>query len=196
MDIIFASNNSGKIREVRTIFKDIADFNLYSLGDIGVTIEVVEDKETFKENAMKKALEVYAVVKKPVIAEDSGLCVDALDGRPGVYSHRYYANLEDGNQKLLDELKVVPFEKRNAYYIAVLCYFDGKNLLFSTGTCSGKIGFREEGNNGFAYDKIFFLEDYRKTMAQLSDDEKNRISHRRKALDEMKNILLGEHRRD
>lgn len=190
MNIVFASNNQNKVREVKKILESNNSINISSLSDINVNIDVIEDRETFQENAIKKAKETYDLIKLPVIAEDSGLCVDALDGRPGVYSHRYYGNGLNGNLKLLNELDGVPILNRTAYYVAVMCYYDGETMICVEGKLHGKIGHEEKGTNGFAYDSIFVLDEYNKTVAELTDEEKSKISHRGIALEKMKKLLI------
>lgn len=190
MDIIFASNNLGKVNEVKFLTEQIKNISVKSLKDLGIDLDVIEDQPTFLGNAVKKALDTYAVVKKPVISEDSGLCVKALDGRPGVYSHRYAG--EDpiaGCHKLLEEMKDVPKELRDAYFICVMCYYDGENLHITQGICNGEITTELKGTNGFGFDPVFYYEEYDQTFSEMDEIIKNTVSHRRKALRNMVNYL-------
>lgn len=184
--IVIASNNAGKLREIRDILQPLG-FTVVSQREAGVSIEVEESGETFAENAALKARAVYEALHCPVIADDSGLLVDALDGAPGVHSHRFAgegATDDDRNAKLLELLDGVPAEKRTARFECVLCYVDaaGETHFFS-GTCEGRIGTAPAGENGFGYDPLFCVGD--RTMAQMTEEEKNQISHRANALAEL-----------
>lgn len=184
--IVIASNNAGKLREIRDILQPLG-FTVVSQREAGVSIEVEENGETFAENAALKARAVYEALHCPVIADDSGLLVDALDGAPGVHSHRFAgegATDADRNAKLLELLDGVPAEKRTARFECVLCYVDaaGETHFFS-GTCEGRIGTAPAGKNGFGYDPLFCVGD--RTMAQMTEEEKNQISHRANALAEL-----------
>lgn len=186
MKIVFASSNKGKIKEVKELLKE-SDVEILSLEDIGFTGDIVEDGTTFEENAGIKAKTVCKFSGLPAVADDSGLVIDALDGRPGVYSARYggYDTSYDIKlQMLLDELKDVPKEKRTARYeAAVYCAFpDGKSII-THGTCEGWMGYEPKGENGFGYDPLFMIDDTQ-TMAQISDQAKNAMSHRGKAVRE------------
>lgn len=184
--IVIASNNVGKLREIRDILQPLG-FTVVSQREAGISIEVEENGETFAENAALKARAVYEALHCPVIADDSGLLVDALDGAPGVHSHRFAgegATDDDRNAKLLELLDGVPAEKRTARFECVLCYVDaaGETHFFS-GTCEGRIGTAPAGENGFGYDPLFCVGD--RTMAQMTEEEKNQISHRANALAEL-----------
>lgn len=184
--IVIASNNAGKLREIRDILQPLG-FTVVSQREAGISIEVEENGETFAENAALKARAVYEALHCPVIADDSGLLVDALDGAPGVHSHRFAgegATDADRNAKLLELLDGVPAEKRTARFECVLCYVDaaGETHFFS-GTCEGRIGTAPAGKNGFGYDPLFCVGD--RTMAQMTEEEKNQISHRANALAEL-----------
>ena len=188
--IVIASNNAGKLREIRDILQPLG-FTVVSQQEAGISIEVEENGETFAENAALKARAVYEALHCPVIADDSGLLVDALDGAPGVHSHRFAgegATDADRNAKLLELLDGVPAEKRTARFECVLCYVDaaGETHFFS-GTCEGRIGTTPAGENGFGYDPLFCVGD--RTMAQMTEEEKNQVSHRGKALQLMKEEL-------
>lgn len=184
--IVIASNNAGKLREIRDILQPLG-FTVVSQREAGISIEVEENGETFAENAALKARAVYEALHCPVIADDSGLLVDALDGAPGVHSHRFAgegATDADRNAKLLELLDGVPAEKRTARFECVLCYVDaaGETRFFS-GTCEGRIGTAPAGENGFGYDPLFCVGD--RTMAQMTEEEKNQVSHRANALAEL-----------
>ena len=184
--IVIASNNAGKLREIRDILQPLG-FTVVSQREAGISIEVEENGETFAENAALKARAVYEALHCPVIADDRGLLVDALDGAPGVHSHRFAgegATDADRNAKLLELLDGVPAEKRTARFECVLCYVDaaGETHFFS-GTCEGRIGTAPAGENGFGYDPLFCVGD--RTMAQMTEEEKNQVSHRANALAEL-----------
>ncbi len=190
--IILASNNKGKIREVSEILTPLG-FEVISLKDAGIDIDIEENGTTFKENAAIKARAIFEITKTAVIADDSGLAVDYLNGAPGVYSHRYggeNATDEEKNRKLLGELLGVADEKRTAAFICSICYIDkdGKEH-FVDGRCNGKIGYEPKGENGFGYDPIFMYGD--KSFAEISADEKNKISHRALALKSFCELLKG-----
>lgn len=185
--IVIASNNAGKLREIREILKPFG-LDAISQREAGFLEEVEETGTTFSENAALKANAVYQALHCAVIADDSGLLVDALNGAPGVYSHRFAgegATDADRCAKLLELLADTPSEKRTARFQCVLCYLDeqGKETLFC-GVCEGKIGTAPKGENGFGYDPIFCVDG--KTMAEMTNAEKNQISHRGKALEQLK----------
>ena len=185
--IVIASNNAGKLREIRDILQPLG-FTVVSQREAGISIEVEENGETFAENAALKARAVYEALHCPVIADDSGLLVDALDGAPGVHSHRFAgegATDADRNAKLLELLDGVPAEKRTARFVCSLCYLDanGTEKVFS-GVCEGVIGTAPRGENGFGYDPLFYVDG--KSMAEMTEAEKNRISHRGRALEQLK----------
>ncbi|MDR2532668.1 MAG: RdgB/HAM1 family non-canonical purine NTP pyrophosphatase [Oscillospiraceae bacterium] len=174
-EIIAATNNKGKLTELKKILES-HDFAVRSLADMGITVVPDETGSTFEENAGIKAREIFAIAKKSVIADDSGLEADYLGGEPGVYSANY--NIE----WLLEKLVGVPYEKRTARFVCCLCFIneDGEESFFN-GTCEGKIGFENKGENGFGFDPIFEVSEG-VTLAMLTDDEKNAISHRGNAL--------------
>lgn len=183
MRVVLASNNKNKLREMAQILKPFG-MEVISQRDAGADFEVEESGTTFRENAETKASAVYEKLHMPVIADDSGLVVDALGGAPGVYSHRFAgenASDKDRSLKVLNELKNVPDSERSARFICEICYIDenGEKHFFS-GSCEGFIGKEERGENGFGYDPIFCVGD--KTLAEMTDDEKNKISHRGNAL--------------
>ncbi|MGE5438370.1 MAG: RdgB/HAM1 family non-canonical purine NTP pyrophosphatase [Bacteroidota bacterium] len=190
MDIIFATGNKGKLKEVKAIFQDTSH-NILSLKELTDVPEIVEDGITFEENARIKAVTIYDLFRLPVIADDSGLAVDQLQGAPGVYSARYAgenATDLDNNNKLLEELKKFP-EPHSARFICCAVYFDGCTYLKAFGEVPGTIISEPKGEHGFGYDPLFLPEGYTKTMAEISPDEKNKISHRAKAFNLLKDIM-------
>lgn len=193
MEIILASNNEHKLKEMREKLKNV-DIKIISQKEAGFDIEVDETGTTFEENAILKAETIYKLIKKPVLAEDGGLEVDYLNGEPGVYSHRYAgenASDEDRRNKILNLLKDVPDEKRTARFRCVGCYIDekGEKHIFE-GVSEGKIGYESKGNDGFGYDPIFICE-YGTTFAEISAEEKNKISHRGRLIETFVNYLLN-----
>ena len=183
--LIAATKNKGKINEIQEILSDMP-FQVISMEEAGITKDIEEFGSTFEENALIKAEEVCKLTGEIVMADDSGLEVDALNGAPGIYSARFAgegASDEDKNIKLLNMLKDVPFEKRGARFVCAIAvaYPDGKSFCVR-GTCEGYIGFKSEGNNGFGYDPLFYMPEFNMTTAQLAPEEKHKISHRGKAL--------------
>lgn len=179
--IVFATNNENKLREAREILSSLG-IEVVSQREAGADCEPEENGVTFAENAMIKAKAVYDIVKCSVIADDSGLCVDALDGRPGVYSARYAPKGQEC-AKLLDEMKDITDDKRGAYFQCTIAYIDSDGYFTISGKCVGKIGYEERGTNGFGYDPVFVYGE--KTLAEMSGDDKNKISHRGSALREL-----------
>lgn len=184
--IVLATRNRGKIRELKRF---LADFpvEIKSLEDFGPIPPVVEDGETFEDNAVKKARHTARVLGLPAIADDSGLEVAALQGAPGVRSARYAGETaadQENNLKLLDALKGV--ENRNARFVCVLAIAvpRGPALIYE-GACDGQVALKMKGNNGFGYDPIFYYPPLGRTFAELSGEEKNMVSHRGKALAEL-----------
>ncbi|TKB11640.1 XTP/dITP diphosphatase [Desulforhopalus sp. IMCC35007] len=185
--LVIATTNQNKLREFKEILKDL-DIEVRSLADFGPIPHVIEDGATFDDNAYKKALHTAKVLGLPAIADDSGLVVEALDGAPGVYSARYSgenASDEENVTKLLKELKGV--DNRKAYFQCVLSIAvpSGPALTYE-GRCEGIIIDERRGANGFGYDPVFYFEEFDKTFAELSMDEKNKVSHRGKALAQVK----------
>lgn len=189
MTFVLASNNKKKIAELRRIIKEISDTaELVTLSDIGYTDEIVEDGDTFEKNALIKA-RVPASLGYIGIADDSGICIDALGGAPGVYSARWSGDGDEANNdKLLSELGDVPEEKRGAHYAcAIACVFPEKlgiEPIVTFGRCYGTIIKERRGDGGFGYDPLFFCPEYGRTMAELTAEEKDAISHRGAALRE------------
>lgn len=184
--IIVATGNQGKIKEFREILGE-TDYEFLSLHDIGLAdIEIIEDGETFEENALIKAKTIANKVGKMVLADDSGLEVDYLDKAPGVYSARYLG--EDTpytikNNYIIEQLQGVPDEKRTARFVCVIaCAFPDGDSFTVRGTVEGRIAYEEKGDNGFGYDPIFYVPELGVTTAELPADEKNAISHRGRAL--------------
>lgn len=178
--IVFATNNEHKLKEARDILVNIG-IEVISQHEAGAFCEPEENGTTFAENAMIKAKAVYDEVKIPVIADDSGLCVDVLDGRPGVYSARYAPKGQECD-KLLDEMKNVPAGLRDAHFQCVIAYTDGDTSFTVEGRINGTIGFEKRGENGFGYDPVFLCG--KRTLAEMTANEKNSISHRGEALKE------------
>lgn len=175
MNLILATNNKGKVKEYKEILEPLG-FCITSQSEAGIDMEAEETGKTFSENAYIKAKAIYDIKKCYVLADDSGLVVDALDGRPGVYSARY-AEPEKRCDKILSELEEVPFDKRTARFVCSICLIKPNGDVLSVeGRCEGRIGYEKKGENGFGYDPIFLYGD--KTLAQMSDDEKNSVSHR------------------
>lgn len=175
MKLILATNNKGKVKEYKEILEPLG-FCVTSQSESGIDIEAEETGKTFSENAYIKAKAIFDIKKCYVLADDSGLVVDALDGRPGVYSARY-AEPEKRCDKILSELEGVPFDKRTARFVCSICLIKPNGDVLSVeGRCEGRIGYEKRGENGFGYDPIFLYGD--KTLAQMSDDEKNSVSHR------------------
>ena len=176
--LVMATNNANKLREAREILAPLG-IEVISQREAGADCEPEENGTTFAENAMIKARAVYDAVKLPTIADDSGLCVNALDGRPGVYSARYAPKGQEC-QKLLEEMKDIPDDKRTASFKCTIAYIDDNETMTLSGACIGYIGHEMRGTNGFGYDPVFMTGE--KSMAELTADEKNAISHRGAAL--------------
>lgn len=186
--IVVATNNKGKLKEIREI---LSDYELLSLEDVGVNIKVDEDKNTFEGNSLKKAKEIFKVANIPCIADDSGLCINIFNGWPGVETARFLgdkASQEDRNKYILEKMKDKSGEERNAKVVCDIAYVDNDNTIVVEGIIEGKISKEERGSNGFGFDNIFELEDGR-TLAELSEKEKNDVSSRRIALEKLKNKL-------
>ena len=191
--IIFATGNEGKMREIRRIMEDL-DVEILSLKEAGIQADIVENGNSFEENAVIKAKTVCGLTNEVVLADDSGLEIDYLNGEPGIYSARYMGedtSYRIKNQNLIDRLAGVPQEKRTARFVcAVAASYPDGTVKTARGTMEGIIGYEERGENGFGYDPIFFLPEYGCSSAELSMEEKNKISHRGKALEAIKEVLL------
>lgn len=197
--LILASNNQKKIKEIKEILQT-EDIEVLSLKDINLDIDVVEDGNTFEENALKKSREIYKeLIKREfnnfiVMSDDSGLSVDYLNGKPGVYSARYageHGNDKLNNKKLLENLQGVENEDRKARFICHIALVDSNDKYIGVrGEVEGYILEEERGSSGFGYDPLFFYEPLKKSFAELSSEEKNKISHRGKALNIIKDKII------
>ncbi|MGE5797363.1 MAG: RdgB/HAM1 family non-canonical purine NTP pyrophosphatase [Ignavibacteria bacterium] len=188
--IIFATKNEGKRREVSSIFES-TQIELLSLNDLGDIPEIEETGNTFEENASIKAHKVFEKFRMPVVADDSGLAAEQLNGNPGVLSARYAgksATDEENNNKLLNQLKYFP-EPHPAKFVCVAVYYDGRKFFKAQGEVIGRIIKEPRGANGFGYDPLFVPEGFNKTMGELPLDRKNEISHRSKAFKALKKFL-------
>lgn len=194
MEMIAATNNSHKLEEIREILKH-KGIEVKSMADVGLDIEIEENGDTFIDNALIKAREVFRLTGKAAIADDSGLEVDALNGEPGVKSARYSgeagaAKDVKNNEKLKKALKDIPDDKRGARFCsAIAAVFPNGKEITAEGYVYGKIGYAEKGENGFGYDPLFIVDGYGRTMAEIDSAEKNNISHRANALKEFVNKL-------
>jgi XTP/dITP diphosphohydrolase len=194
--ILIATKNKGKAKEFKAFFSGYG-IKAHSLMDLDEELpDVKETGNTFKENASLKAEQISEILSIPVLADDSGLMIDSLDGSPGVYSARYAGKMKDDNanmEKVLLELKNVPAEKRTARFICVLAVaIPSEETIFRTGYCEGIIAFSKRGMNGFGYDPIFVPDGYHVTMAELSSEEKNQISHRKHAISQLEDWIENE----
>lgn len=192
--IIFATGNAGKLREIKEILGDL-ELEIISMKDAGIQTEIEENGSTYEENALIKARAVLACAgaKDIVMADDSGLEIDYLNCEPGIYSARYLGedtSYRIKNQNLIDRLAGVPDEKRTARFVCAIAAVlpDGRELT-SRGIIEGRIGYEEKGTGGFGYDPIFQVPELGKSTAELSEDEKNAVSHRGRALRAMKEKL-------
>lgn len=190
-EVVIATNNAHKLEEIGAILEDF-DYTIYSLKDVDLGgIEIVEDGKTFEHNALIKARTIAKLTNKISISDDSGLEVDAIGKKPGVYSARYAgenATDEENREKLIKALNNVPMSKRTARFVSAIAvvFPDGKEFVVR-GTCEGSIGFEEKGKNGFGYDPLFIVDGYNKTFGEIPSTIKNSISHRANALKLMKN---------
>ena len=190
MKLVLASKNQKKMAEMNRILSQLG-IEVCSEAEAGVDVEVEETGTTFEENSLLKAKAVMEASGLPAIADDSGLCVDALNGAPGVYSARYGGEgLDDeGRYRLLLE-NMRGQSPRTAHFVSVItCAFPDGTVLTARGECDGTIAFAPMGEGGFGYDPVFFLPERKKTFAKLSPEEKNAISHRGKALEQFEQIL-------
>ena len=193
MKIVFATKNEGKVKEVIKML-NMDKIELITMAQAGIDVDVVEDGTTFEENAMKKAVEIMKISGLPAIADDSGLEIDYLDKQPGVHSARFLGHdtsYDTKNKKILEMLEGVPDEKRTARFVSSVCLAlpDGRTIT-TRGTIEGIIGHEIKGTNGFGYDPIFFIPEIKKYSAELTMDEKNAISHRGKAIAQMREKIL------
>ena len=188
-ELILASNNAHKVEEIKSI---LDDYKILTLKDIGYYEDIIEDGTTFEENALIKARTIAKYSGKAAIADDSGLSVALLDGRPGVYSARYSEEKTDEKniEKVLAELNG---EKSEAKFVSVIALVrpDGSEVTFR-GECHGEIIFEKRGSNGFGYDPIFYVPSLEKTFAELTPEQKNSISHRKESLEKFSKYLKEE----
>ena len=194
--MIFATGNENKMKEIREILGDLP-LEILSMKQAGISADIEEDGTSFEENALIKAREVCRLAGEMVLADDSGLEIDYLNGEPGIYSARYMGedtSYRIKNQNLIDRLEGVPDEQRTARFVcAIAAVFPNGKELVVRGTVEGMIGYEERGENGFGYDPIFYLPDRGVSTAELPPEEKNSLSHRGNALSKMKELLEKEH---
>ena len=187
MKMIVASNNQDKIREIKSIF---TEYDIYSLKDLNLNIDVEETGTTFEENAYIKAKSIFDITGEMVLADDSGIEIEALNWAPGIYSARFAGNHDDeaNNDLVLEKLKNE--KNRKARYTCALCLFykDGSHKIIKE-HCYGKITYERMGTGGFGYDPLFYLDEINKTFGQVSLEEKNKYSHRAKALRKLREII-------
>lgn len=194
--IIFATGNEGKMKEIRMILEDLG-LPVYSMKEAGIEVAIEENGQSFAENAIIKARAVAACLdpleESIVLADDSGLEVDALHKEPGIYSARYLGENTPytvKNKQIIERLSGVPDEQRSARFVsAIAAVLPDGEVLTAQGTIEGRIGYEEKGSNGFGYDPIFYVPAYDCTTAELTPEQKNEVSHRGKALREMKQLL-------
>lgn len=208
--IIIATSNQGKLKEFQLAFASLGK-RVLSMADYPQLPEVVEDGDTFKANALKKAQEVAEAIQLPVLADDSGLCVERLEGAPGVYSARYaggHGDTKANNAKLLEELEKLPVSRTEheglgeeaehvlsaAQFVCCLVLYDPaeKRYVDVTGTCDGFIIDKARGEHGFGYDPLFYVPAFGKTMAELSPEQKQSISHRGNAIRKLLEVMKAE----
>lgn len=191
-EIIFATENAGKIREVEAMFEGMG-VSVKTMKEAGIRANIIEDGSTFMENAVKKAKTIASYTKAIVLADDSGLVIDHLNGEPGIYSARYLGEdtpYEVKNAKLLSRMEGVEEAKRSARFVCAMAAVmpDGE-VLQTEGVMEGIIGYEAAGENGFGYDPIFYLPEFGMSSAQISPEQKNEVSHRGKALRKMQKLL-------
>lgn len=191
--ILVATNNKHKIKEIKSVLTSVKNISVLSLNDFGITADISEDGKTLEDNALLKAEHVFKLLNIPAISDDTGLFVDALYGEPGIYSARYAgenATYKDNCDKLLSALKNVTMNERKARFESVICFYKANSeYIFFKGVCHGRIIEEERGENGFGYDPVFVPDGSAKTFAELSDQEKNIISHRALALNLYKEYI-------
>lgn len=196
--VIFATGNAGKMKEIRMILADLEvqgePVEILSMKEAGIVLDIEENGKSFQENAIIKAKAVAAAGNGAIVlADDSGLEIDYLDREPGIYSARYmgeHTSYHEKNRNLIERLSGVPDEKRTARFVcAIACVLPDGQVLTEEAVIEGRIGYEEKGENGFGYDPIFMVPAYGKSTAELTEEEKNEISHRGKALRAMKERL-------
>lgn len=189
LEILIATNNFGKVKEIKEIL-DIPKIKILTMKDFPPLPKIVEDGKTYQENAFKKARKTSEYTGKICLADDSGLEIDYLKGKPGIYSSRWGNSDEERINKVLKLIENVPKNKRNAKFVcAVVLVFPNGKIYMVKEECQGIITFNPKGEHGFGYDPIFLVPEYDKTFAELGDKIKNRISHRGKAMRRMINII-------
>lgn len=193
--IIFATTNENKMKEIRMILADLS-YEIVSLKEEGIKVDIEENGTTFEENAVIKAKAICEMTGMITLADDSGLEIDYINKEPGVYSARYMGeetSYHIKNQSLIDRLKEAEGEQRSARFVCVIAaaFPDGR-IVTTRGTIEGRIGYEEKGNNGFGYDPILYVPEYNMTTGEMTPELKNKISHRGKALEQMKKELLDE----
>jgi len=192
LELVVATKNKKKLEEIKEILKGL-DLKISSLENYPQSPLIIENGKTFRDNAVKKAVKIARFTKKLTMGEDSGLCVDVLDGAPGVYSARFAGKNKDdsaNNHKLLMSLSGLTVSKRKAHYVCAVAIADKTGLVAVVeGKCHGVIGFMPKGHYGFGYDPLFIIKKYNKTFAQMGPDIKHKISHRYCALRKVKKIL-------
>ena len=190
--IIFATGNEGKMKEIRMILSDLG-YEICSMKEIGLDMEIEENGTTFEENAIIKARAISERTGEIVLADDSGLEVDYLNGEPGIYSARFLGEdtpYDVKNRYIINQLADAKGDERSARFVcAIACVFPNGDVKTTRGTIEGLIGYEQKGSNGFGYDPIFYIPEYDCTTAELSAEVKNEISHRGKALEAMKEII-------
>lgn len=192
--IVFATTNEGKVKEIKEILAGFP-IEVVSMKEMNITADIEENGATFEENSLIKAREVSKLTGLPAMADDSGLEVDYLNGEPGIYSARYLGRDTDYNYKnnyIIEKLKNAKDEERSARFVCVISLVlpDGREFI-KKGVMEGRIAYEIKGENGFGYDPVFYLPEYGMTSAELSGEEKNKISHRGKALGAMKELISG-----
>ena len=192
IEILFATSNAGKAKEVQAMFSDL-DVDVKTLREEGIDIEIEENGQTFAENALIKAKAIAGMTDKIVLADDSGLVVDYLNGEPGIYSARYMGedtSYHIKNARILERMEGVPDDQRTARFVcAMAAIMPGGEVICTEGIMEGLIGYEMKGTNGFGYDPIFYLPEYGMTSSEISPEKKNEISHRGKALRKMQDEL-------
>jgi len=192
MELVIATKNQKKLQEIKDILRGL-DLDFLSLADYQKLPRIIENGKTFKANAIKKASKIAHFTGKLTLGEDSGLCVDALHSRPGVYSSRFSGkNKSDrqNNLKLLKSLEDLPLSKRKAHYVCAVALADKRGLITAVeGKCFGLIGFKMQGQHGFGYDPLFLIPKYKKTFGELGERIKHKMSHRYHALKKAKKII-------
>lgn len=196
--LIIATKNAGKVAEIKAIFAGLFD-DILSLRDAGIDADVVEDGDTFLANAAKKAVQISRIADCPVLADDSGICVDGLGGAPGVYSARFSEEGTDeaNNKKIVEMTKGFTPEQLKCHYTCAIVLAKGGDVMYSCeGECHGTLLSEERGSGGFGYDPLFYLPEYGRTFGEIPADIKNKISHRARALETMRQMIKDGHIND